>query len=151
MAKCKGYKILLLVPEPTGPGADTIYTSAPSTSTIPSLAENYFSFSVIRWGGFGVKSILCCQTPVQVQQSSPSQSDKELTLFSPCHKNKNNKNKNNKNKNNPHQNPPEGSVLQTGNLEHRLNSQNKDLTHHPWDGHPPSNVWSPTIQRMITH
>ena len=32
----------------------------------------------------------CCQTPVQVH-SSPSQTDKELTLFSPCHiKNKKN-------------------------------------------------------------
>ena len=50
-----------------------------------------------------------CQTPVQVQQSSPSQSDKELTLFSPCYNNKNNKNK----KRNPDQNLPEGSALQS--------------------------------------
>ena len=46
-----------------------------------------------------------------------SKSDKELTLFSPFHKN------NNKNKKNPHQNLPEQSVLQAWNLEQRLNLQ----------------------------
>ena len=50
--------------------------------------------------------------------TAQSKSDKELTLFSPCHNN------NNKKKKNPHQNLPERSVLQTWNLEHRLNSQN---------------------------
>ena len=51
-----------------------------------------------------------------------SKCDKELTLFSPCHKNNNNNNKNKKNKN-PHQNLPEQSVLQTWNFEQRFNSQ----------------------------
>ena len=40
-------------------------------------------FTVVGGGG----GFLCyCQTPVQVQQSSSGQMDKELTLFSPCHK-----------------------------------------------------------------
>ena len=39
-------------------------------------------FTVVGGGG----GLLCyCQTPVQVQQSSPGQKDKELTLFFPCH------------------------------------------------------------------
>ena len=51
----------------------------------------------------------------------------------------------------PHQNLPERSTLQTWDLEHRLNSQNQDLTHNPWDGHPPSQGWSPNIPWNVTH
>ena len=45
--------------------------------------------------------------PVPVQQSSSSQLDKDLSLFSPCHKKTSNKNKN------PHSNLLLGSIIQT--------------------------------------
>ena len=56
-----------------------------------------------------------------LSNSSPSSTvqsklDKELTLFSPCHKNKKRKKKK--------KNLPEQSVLQTWNFVQRLNSQN---------------------------
>ena len=50
----------------------------------------------------------------KLNSSVQVKSDKELTLFSPRHNNKNN----------PHQNLPQGSILKTWNLAHRLNSQN---------------------------
>ena len=87
----------------------------------------------------------CLLSNSSPSSTAQSKSDKELTLFSPCHNN-NNKNNNKKKKKNPHQNLPERSVLQTWNLEHRLNSQNQDLTHPPCDGHP-----SRTISRLLTH
>ena len=65
----------------------------------------------------GFSHILSNSSPSSTTQSK---SEKELTLFSPCHKNKNKKKKNK----NPHQNLPERGVLQTWNLELRLNSQN---------------------------
>ena len=55
------------------------------------------------------------------------------------------------------QNPPEGSVLQTSNLAHGLNSQNQNqvkcrmVSPQLQNGHQPSKGWSPTMQRMVTH
>ena len=34
---------------------------------------------------------------------------------------------------------------------HRLGIWYKDLTHHPWNGHPPSQGYSPTIPMLFTH
>ena len=34
---------------------------------------------------------------------------------------------------------------------HRLGIWHKDLTHHPWDGHPSSQGCSPTISKLFTH
>ena len=53
--------------------------------------------------------------------------------------------------------PPGGSVLQTWNLEPRLNSQNQDQVTTAMDGlvrqdpQPPFKGWSPNIKTIVTH
>ena len=46
---------------------------------------------------------------------------------------------------------PEGSVLKTGNLALRLNSQNLHQATTFMDGHLPSQEWLPTNPRMVIH
>ena len=140
--------------------------SCPQLGTAQLSLFSFFFFSIFRF--------LSNSSPSPFH-SSPSQTDKELTLFSPCHNNK---------KNSP-------TKIYHKEVHYRLEIWHIDsthkiktlatiprmVTHHPKDSHPlslgwamgthhaqddqiplpgrsstqPFHVWSPTISRVVNH